>query len=89
MSLNFGALNASALSRLANCRNDTRLTNIELPMVVELRLGVPITAAGVCRCGAVLDMLADHSCNRGVETNQTPVCETHSARLAVQQLSNR
>jgi len=36
---------------------------------VSLRLGLPVAAAGICRCGAPLDVLGDHalSCNGGVE----------------------
>jgi len=61
---------SAALFRgLPSTRDGTRLTNIELPVVVGLRLGIPVAAAGVCRCGAPLDTLGDHalSCNRGVE----------------------
>jgi len=50
-------------------RDGTRLTNIELPIVVGLRLGLPVAAPGICLCGAQLDVLGDHalSCNHGVE----------------------
>jgi len=61
---------AAAVYRGLPCSRDgTRLSNIELPIVVGLRLGLPVAAAGVCQCGAPLDVLGDHTlaCNRGVE----------------------
>ena len=47
----------------------TRLTDVELPIVVGLRLGLPVAAPGVCQCGARLDRLGDHAlcCGHGVE----------------------
>lgn len=59
----------AALYRGLPCSRDgTRLTIVELPIAVELRLGLPVAAA-ICACQAPLDTLEDHtlSCNRGVE----------------------
>ena len=50
-------------------RDGTRLTDEELPVVVGLRLGLPVAAPGICVCREPLDTLGDHalSCNNGSE----------------------
>ena len=61
---------SSALFRGLPCSRDgTRLTDVELPIVVGLRLGLPVAAPGTCPCGEHLDALGDHAlgCNHGVE----------------------
>ena len=60
---------ASLFFGLPSFREGTRLSDVELSVIVGLRLGLPVAVAGTFKCGERLEALGDQalSCNRGVE----------------------